>query len=88
MKMSWKEIRMKKIDYLGGGGRTYWPSYCPVNVREIMRSSRMEDRGQRGMRETLSRSIGSSCLLEESREEACPGKRGEFCFEHVKDGAM
>lgn len=27
-----------------GGERTYWPSYCPVNVREIMRSSRMEDK--------------------------------------------
>lgn len=48
MEMSWKEIRMKKIDYLGGGGkRTYWPSYCPVNVREIMRSSRMEERTKR-----------------------------------------
>lgn len=63
---------MKKKLIILGGERTYWPSYCPVNVREIMRSSRMEDRGQRGMRETLSRSIGSSCLLEESREEACP----------------
>lgn len=71
MEMSWKEIRMKKWINLGEK-RTYWPSYCPVNVREIMRSSGMEDRGQGGMRETLSRSTGSSCLLEESREEACP----------------